>query len=295
MLDWLSLFLRRPCFQLQTWLFIPFNFVIVFYRLVFDEALVSRLVLHLLDNSSLFSWAIVCSSAPQLRFSSLVIKTERYWCWTDWVFLWEIHAFSYKHSCLITSTLSLMFFYRLVFDGAVIFRIVLLLVHTSSPFFGANNTCSSAPQLRCSTLVTKTAILMLDWLSFFWEHAFSYKHGCLFPSILSLFFFRLVFDIALVSRLVLHLLDNSSHFSWAIVCSTAPQLRFSTLVTKTVRYCCWTDWVFFWEDHAFSYKHDCLIPSTFSLMFFYRLVFNGAVVVPVVLHLVDFFWGHHYV
>ena len=217
MLDWLSLFLRRPCFQLQTWLFIPFNFVIVFYRLVIGEALVSRLVLHLFDTSSLFSWAVVSSTAPQLSFSILVTKTERYWCWTDWVFFWERHDFSYKHGCLIHSTLSFMFFYRLVLDEA------------------------------------------------------------------------------LVSRLVLHLLDNSSHFSWAIVCSTAPQLRFSTLVTKTVRYCCWTDWVFFWEDHAFSYKHDCLIPSTFSLMFFYRLVFNGAVVIPVVLHLVDFFWGHHYV
>ena len=34
------------------------------------------------------------------------------------------------------------------------------------------------------------------------------------------------------------------------------------------RYCCWTDWVFFWEDHAFSYKDVCLIPSTLSVMFF---------------------------
>ena len=54
---------------------------------------------------------------------------------------------------------------RLVFDGAVIFRVVLLLVDTSSPFFGTNNACNSAPQLSCSTLVFKTAILMLDWLS----------------------------------------------------------------------------------------------------------------------------------
>ena len=80
-----------------------------------------------------------------------------------------------------------------------------------------------------------------DWV-FFWEdHAFSYKHGCLFLSTLSLFFNRLVIGEALVSLLVLHLLDNSSHFSWAIVCRSAPQLRFSILFTKTERYWCWTD------------------------------------------------------
>ena len=130
---------------------------------------------------------------------------------------------------------------------------------------------------------------MPDWLILFWEDlAFSYKHGCLIPSTLSLMcFYRLVIDEALVSRLVLHLLDTSSHFSWAIVCSGAPQLSFSTLVSKTQRYCCWTDWVFFWEDHAFRYKHGYLIASPLSLMFFHRLVFYGAVVIPVVLHLVD--------
>ena len=130
-----------------------------FYRLVFDGALVSRLVLHLLDTSSHFSWAIVCSSAPQLSFSTLVSKTQRYCCWSDWVFFLEDHAFSCKHGCLIPSTLSLMFFYRLVFDGAVVFRVVLHLVD----FFGALNMCRS-PRLRIFTLVTKTAILMLDWL-----------------------------------------------------------------------------------------------------------------------------------
>ena len=126
------------------------------YWLGIDEAHVSRLVLHLFDTSSHYSWAIVASSAPQLRFSTLVTKTERYWCWTDWVFFWENHAFSYKLGCLIPSNLSLMFFYRLVFDGAVIFRAVLLLVHRSLPFLGAIIMCSSATQLRCSTVVTKT-------------------------------------------------------------------------------------------------------------------------------------------
>ena len=114
--------------SLQLWYFC--------YRLGIDEAHVSRLILHLFDTSSHYFWAIVANSAPQLRFSTLVTKTERYCCWTDWVFFWEDHAFSYKDVCLIPSTLSVMFFYRLVFDGAVIFRIVLLLLHTSSPFLG---------------------------------------------------------------------------------------------------------------------------------------------------------------
>ena len=182
-----------------------------FYWLLIDEALVSRLVLHLLDNSSHFSWAIVCSAAPELSFSTLVTKTERYWCWTDWVFFWESHAFSYKHGCLILWTLSLMFFLQVS-----IWRSCYLPDRFASPshivafFWGANNTCSSAPKLRCSTVVTETE-----------------------------------------------------------------------------RYWCWTDWVFFWESHAFSYKHGCLIRSTLSLMFFYRLVFKGAVVFQVVLLLVD--------
>ena len=148
-----------------------------------------------------------------------------------------------------------------------------------------------SPVLFCISLTTRPIFLgplcvallhnwdFLPWLlrqsdinaglivSFFWEnHAFSYKHGCLFLSTLSLFFYSLVNDEALVPRLVSHLLDNSSHFSSAIVARSAPQLRFSTLVTKTERYWCWIDWVF-WEDHAFSYKLGCLIPSTLSLFF----------------------------
>ena len=105
-----------------------------FYRLVIDEALVACLVLHLLDTSSHFSWTFVCSTAPQLRFSTFVSKTLRYWCCSDYVFFWESHSVSYKHGCLIPSTLSLMFFYRLVFNGAVVFRVVLLLVDTSLTF-----------------------------------------------------------------------------------------------------------------------------------------------------------------
>ena len=148
------------------------------------------------------------------------------------------------------------FFYRLVFDGAVIFRIVLLLLHTSSPFFGG-------PTIRVALLqnwdVLPWLLRQRDcwWTSLvlFWEdHAFSCKHCRLITSTLSLmFFYWLLIDEALVSRLVLHLLDTSSHFSWAIMCRSTPQLIFSTLVTKIERYCCWTDWVF-WEDHAFSYS-----------------------------------------
>ena len=208
----------------------------------------------------------MCSSAPQLRISTLVTKTERYCCWTDWVFFWEDHAFSYKHGCLIPSTWSLMFFYRLVSDGAVVFRVVLHLVD----FFGAIITCRSAPQLRFSTLVTKRVILLLDWLGFLLRRPCVQLQTCLFIpfNILIVFFYRLVIDEALVACLVLHLLDTSSHFSWTFVCSTAPQLRFSTFVSKTLRYWCCSDYVFFWESHSVSYKHGCLIPSTLSLIFF---------------------------
>ena len=159
--DRLILFWEDLAFSYKHGCLIPSTLSLMcFYRLVIDEALVSRLVLHLLDNSSHFSWAIVCSAAPELSFSTLVTKTEWYWCWTDWVFFWESHVFSYKHGCLILWTLSLMFFYRLVFDRAVVFRVVLHLLD----FFGALNMCRSAPRLRFSTLVTKTAILLLDWL-----------------------------------------------------------------------------------------------------------------------------------
>ena len=160
-----------------------------FYRLVIDEALVACLVLHLLDTSSHFSWTFVCSTAPQLRFSTFVSKTLRYWCCSDYVFFWESHSVSYKHGCLIPSTLSLMFFYRLVFNGAVVFRVVLLLVDTSLTFL--------RPPL-CVALLHNWDFLpwllrqrywfLTDWV-FFWEdHAFSYQHGCLSPSTLSLMF-----------------------------------------------------------------------------------------------------------
>ena len=298
MLDWLCLLLRRPCVQLQTWLFIPFNILIVFLKV--SNWWSSCLVSSLLDNSSHFSWAIVCSSAPQLRYSTFVTKTERYCCWTDWVFFWEDHAFSYKLGCLIPSNLSLMFFYRLVFDGAVFFRAVLLLVHRSPPFFGgAIIMCSSAPQLRCSTVVIETAILLLDWLGLLLRRPCVQLQTWLFIPFNILIVFLKVsnwWSSCLVSScLVSYLLDNSSHFSWAIVCSSAPQLRYSTFVTKTERYCCWTDWVFFWEDHAFSYKLGCLIPSNLSLMFFLQVSIWRSCFLPgrfaSCSQIAAFFWG----
>ena len=103
---------------------------------------------------------------------------------------------------------------------------------------------------------------------FVWSHQLC--HWC--------FFERFVFNGAVVFRVVLHLVDTSLTFFGANnTGSSAPQLRFSTLVTKTEWYCCWTDWVFFREDHAFSYKHGCLLSSTFSL-FFYRLLIDEALV-----------------
>ena len=132
---------------------------------------------------------IMCSSAPQLRCSTLVTKTERYCCWTDWVLFWEDHAFSYKHGCLFHSTFSL-FFYRLVIDQALVFFHISLT--TRLIFLGP----------LCVALLHNWDIL--PWLLrqrdcwwtslvFFWEdHAFSYKHGCLIPSTLSLMFFLAV-------------------------------------------------------------------------------------------------------
>ena len=139
---------------------------------------------------------------------------KRYCCWTDWVFFWEDHAFSYKLGCLIHSTLSLMFFHRLVFDGAVISRVVLHLFDTSLTFFGANNTCSSALQLRCSTLVTKTAILLLDWLGLLLRRPWVQLQTWLlnpFNFVID-FFYRLVFDGAVIFRVVSLLVDTSSPF-----------------------------------------------------------------------------------
>ena len=148
----------------------------------------------------------MCSGAPQLSFSTLVSKTQRYCCWTDWVFFLEAMRSAANMVVWSLQLCHCCFFYRLVFDGAVIFRIVLLLLHTSSHFFGG-------PTIRVA------------------------------------------------------LLHNWDVLPWLL----------------RQRYCCWTDWVFFWEDHAFSYKDVCLIPSTLSVMFFYRLVFDGAVIFRIVL------------
>ena len=188
-------------------------------------------MLHLVDTSLTFFGANnTGSSAPQLRFSTLVTKTERYCCWTDWVFFWEDHAFSYKHGCLFPSTFSL-FFYRLVIDEALVFFHISL---TTRPIF-LWPLCVALLQnwgflpwlLRQSDLGAgligsspeKTMRSATNMVVYSLQHS-----HC--------FFYRLVIDETLVSRLVLHLLDNSSHFSWAIVCSAAPQLRFSTLITK---------------------------------------------------------------
>ena len=187
------------------------------------------------------------------------------------------------------------FFNRLVFDGAVIFRVVLLLVDTSSPFFATIKTCNSALQLRCSTVVTKSdigfglvgssfgktmrsATNMVVWSlqlchSFFLQVS-NWWSSCL-PSC-----FTSPWDLV--------------PFFWAIVCSTAPQLRFSTLVTKTERYCCWTEGLLL-RRPCVQLQTWLFDPFNFFIDVFYRLVFNGAVVFPVVLHLVDFFWGQQYV
>ena len=157
--DRLILFWEDLAFSYKHGCLIPSTLSLMcFYRLVIDEALVSRLVLHLLDNSSHFSWAIVCSAAPELSFSTLVTKTERYWCWTDWVFFLEAMRSATNMVVWSLQLCHWCFFYRFVFDRAVVFRVVLHLVD----FFGALNMCRS-PRLRIFTLVTKTAILMLDW------------------------------------------------------------------------------------------------------------------------------------
>ena len=258
-----------------------------FYRLVIDEALVSRLVLHL-DISSHFFGPLCIALLHNWDFLPWLLR-QRYCCWTDWVFFWVDHAFSYKHGCLIPSTLSLMFFYRLVFNGAVVFRVVFHLVDTSLTFLG--------PSL-CVALLHNWEFLpwLLRQRFCFWthwvfceDHAFSYKHGCLIPSTLSLmFFYRLVFNGAVVFRVVLLLIDTSLTFLGPSLCvALLHNWEFLPWLLRQ-RFCFWTHWVFC-EDHAFSYKHGCLIPSTWSLFFFYRLVSDGAVVFRVVLHLVDFF------
>ena len=188
LLDWLGLLLRRQCVQLQTWLFIPFNILNVFLQV--SNWWSSCLVSHLLDNSSHFSWAIVCSSAPQLRYSTLVTKTERYCCWTDWVFFWEDHAFSYKLGCLIPSNLSLMFFLQVSIWRSCFLPGRFASCSQIAAFFGGPSLCVALlhnwdvlPWLLRQRYCCWTVCV------FFWEdHAFSYKLGCLIPSTLAFFF-----------------------------------------------------------------------------------------------------------
>ena len=227
----------------------------------------------------------MCSSAPQLSFSTLVSKTQRYCCWTDWVFFLEAMRSAANMVVWSLQLCHCCFFYRLVFDGAVIFRIVLLLLHTSSHFFGG-------PTIRVALLhnwdVLPWLLRQRDcwWTSLvlFWEdHAFSYKHGCLIPSTLSLmFFYRLLIDEALSPVLFYISLTPRPIFLGPLCVALLHNWDFLPWLLRQ-RYCCWTDWVFFWEDHAFSYKDVCLIPSTLSVMFFYRLVFDGAVIFRIVL------------
>ena len=89
------------------------------------------------------------------------------------------------------------------------------------------------------------------------------------------FFCKLGIVEALVSRLLLYSLTPRPIFLRPLLLALLHNWDFLPWLLRQ-RYCCWTDWVFFWEDNAFSYKHGCLIPSTLSLMFFYRLLIDEA-------------------
>ena len=115
---------------------------------------------------------------------------QRDCCWTSLVYFWEDLAFTCEHSRLVPLTLSCLFFWRLVFNGAFVFRFVMHLVDSSLTFLG--------PTLCVALLYNWDVLPWLlrqrycSWTDsvWFWEdHAFSCEHARLVPLTLSSLFF----------------------------------------------------------------------------------------------------------